>query len=600
MFSLVLIMPPRMRTRSAGQPVAQLRGGGTGERVGRGGRSRGLRGGNDKRVDKLTGQGPLTRHFSSGCSYKEFLACNPKEYDGKRGVVVLTRWIEKIESVQDMSGCSINQKVKYTVGSFIEEFCPSHEMQKLETGLWNHVMVGAGHAAYTDRFHELSKLVPHLVTPESRKIKRYVYVLALQIRGMVATTEPKTMQKVMQICGALTDEAGCKLEIKGHVFDIDLIPFGHGSFDVIIGMDWSSNHKAEIICHEKVVRIPLLDGKVLRVLGERPVEKARLLVSAKTRDKKQEDIVLVRDFPEVFSDDLSGFLPLQEIEFQIELIPRAVPIAKSLHRLTPSELEELSGQLKELYDKGFIRPSSLPWGASVLFVKKKDGSFRMCIDDRELNKLTVKNRYPLPRIDDLFDQLHRSQFCLKIDRSGYHQLRVHEDDIPKTAFRTRYGHLKFKKVQYLELWHAITDGDFPPIQNNPETKKDEVVPFHKQNDDLKKKLAKNNKAKMHGADMEKMKRKRLKIEIVLVAQGKTPYELLRGRKPNPKDYLTKFDKSYEGVFLGYLQNSKAYIILNKQTMKVEESLNVTFDETPPSPKTSPLEDDELVEEEAIE
>ncbi|GKB85651.1 putative reverse transcriptase domain-containing protein, partial [Tanacetum coccineum] len=242
---------------------------------------------------------------------------------------------------------------------------------------------------------------------------------------------------------------GCKLEIEGHVFDIDLIPFGHGSFDVIIGMDWLSNYKAEIICHEKVVRIPLPDGKVLRVLGERPEEKARFLMGAKAGDKKQEEIVVVRDFPEVFPDDLSGLPPIREIEFRIELIPRATPVAKSPYRLAPSELEELSGQLKELQDKGFIRPSSSPWGAPVLFVKKKDGSFRMCIDYRELNKLTVKNRYPLPRIDDLFDQLQGSQFFSKIDlRSGYHQLRVHEDDIPKTAFRTRYGHFEFTVMPF--------------------------------------------------------------------------------------------------------------------------------------------------------
>ncbi|GJT65005.1 putative nucleotidyltransferase, ribonuclease H [Tanacetum coccineum] len=242
---------------------------------------------------------------------------------------------------------------------------------------------------------------------------------------------------------------GCKLEIEGHVFDIDLIPFGHGSFDVIIGMDWLSNYKAEIIFHEKVVRIPLPDGKVLRVLGERPEEKARFLMGAKAGDKKQEEIVVVRDFLEVFPDDLSGLPPIREIEFRIELIPRAMPVAKSPYRLAPSELEELSGQLKELQDKGFIRPSSSPWGAPVLFVKKNDGSFRMCIDYRELNKLTVKNRYPLPRIDDLFDQLQGSQFFSKIDlRSGYHQLRVHEDDIPKTAFRTRYGHFKFTVMPF--------------------------------------------------------------------------------------------------------------------------------------------------------
>ncbi|GJZ04679.1 reverse transcriptase domain-containing protein [Tanacetum coccineum] len=149
-----------------------------------------------------------------GCSYKEFLACNPKEYDGKGCVVVLTRWIEKMESVQDMSGYShTNQEVDVSTSwndfkfMMIEEFCPSHEMQKLETELWNHAMVGSGHAAYTDRFHELARLVPHLVTPESRKIKRYVYGLAPQIRGMVAATEPKTMQKAVKISGALTDKA---------------------------------------------------------------------------------------------------------------------------------------------------------------------------------------------------------------------------------------------------------------------------------------------------------------------------------------------------------------------------------------------------------
>ncbi|GJY80830.1 putative reverse transcriptase domain-containing protein, partial [Tanacetum coccineum] len=247
----------------------------------------------------------------------------------------------------------------------------------------------------------------------------------------------------------LLDIEPSDLEIEGHKFDINLIPFGSGSFDVIIGMDWLSDHNAEIICHEKVVRIPLLDGKLLRVLGEKPKEKMRQLMSAKTKEKEPEKIVVVRDFPEVFSDDLSGLLPIREIKFLIELIPGATPIAKSPYRLAPSELEELSGQLKELQDKGFIRPSSSPWGAPVLFVKKKDGSFRMCIDYRELNKLTIKNRYPLPRIDDLFDQLQGLQYFSKIDlRFGYHQLRVHEDDIPKTAFRTRYRYFEFTVIPF--------------------------------------------------------------------------------------------------------------------------------------------------------
>ena len=152
----------------------------------------------------------------------------------------------------------------------------------------------------------------------------------------------------------------------------------------------------------------------------------------------------MRDFSDVFPEDLPGIPPIRQVEFRIDLIPGAAPVAKAPYRLAPSEMQELSSQLQELLSKGFIRPSSSPWGAPILFVKKKDGSMRMCIDYRELNKLTVKNRYPLPRIDDLFDQLQGASFFSKIDlRSGYHQLRVHDDDIPKTAFRTRYGHYEF-------------------------------------------------------------------------------------------------------------------------------------------------------------
>ncbi|GJR35416.1 reverse transcriptase domain-containing protein [Tanacetum coccineum] len=125
----------------------------------------------------------------------------------------------------------------------------------------------------------------------------------------------------------------------------------------------------------------------------------------KSEKKRLDNVPIVQDFPEVFLEDLPGLPPTHQVEFQIDLIPGAVPVARALYRLTPSEMKEFSEQLKELSDKCFIRPSSSPWGAPVLFVKKKDGSFRMCIDYRELNKLTVKNRHPLPRIDDLFDQL---------------------------------------------------------------------------------------------------------------------------------------------------------------------------------------------------
>ncbi|KAH9778034.1 Endonuclease [Citrus sinensis] len=157
-----------------------------------------------------------------------------------------------------------------------------------------------------------------------------------------------------------------------------------------------------------------------------------------------EDIPIVREFIDVFPEDLPGLLPDREVEFTIELVPGTTPISKAPYRMAPIELKELKVQLQELLDKGFIRPSVSPWGAPVLFVKKKDGSMRLCIDYRQLNMVTVKNKYPLPRIDDLFDQLRGAAVFSKIDlRSGYHQLKIRSEDVSKTAFRTRYGHYEF-------------------------------------------------------------------------------------------------------------------------------------------------------------
>ncbi|KAL0543974.1 hypothetical protein IC582_019084 [Cucumis melo] len=153
---------------------------------------------------------------------------------------------------------------------------------------------------------------------------------------------------------------------------------------------------------------------------------------------------VVREYPDVFSDELPRLSPPREIDFAIELEPDTAPISRAPYRRAPAELKEMKVQLQELLDKGFIRPSASPWGAPVLFVKKKDESMRLYIDYRELNKVTVKNRYPLPRIDDLFDQLQGATVFSKIDlRSGYHQLRIRDSDIPKTAFRSRYGHYEF-------------------------------------------------------------------------------------------------------------------------------------------------------------
>nr|GEV63723.1 putative reverse transcriptase domain-containing protein [Tanacetum cinerariifolium] len=343
----------------------------------------------------------------------------------------------------------------------------------------------------------------------------------------------------------------CTLTLLNQPFEIDLMPIKLESFDVVIGVDWLSKYHAKIICDEKVVHIPIEEETL--IIRAQVMEK-------KSDEKRLENIPVVKEFPDVFLEELPGLPPVRQVEFQIDLISEAAPVARAPYRLAPSEIQELSNQLQELADRGFIRPSTSPWGAPVLFVKKKDGSFRMCINYRELNKLTIKNRHPLPRIDDLFNQLQGSSIYSKITlRSSYHQLRVRDEDIPKTAFRTRYGHYEFQ-----------------------------VMPFGLTN--------------APAVFMDLMNRK-------------TPYELLRCRKLtldyfkvfrskcfilNTKDYLTKFDpQSYEGVFLGNFQNSKSYIIINKHTMKIRESLNAIFDETPPPSETSPLEDDEVDEGEAI-
>ncbi|GJX93732.1 putative reverse transcriptase domain-containing protein [Tanacetum coccineum] len=202
-----------------------------------------------------------------------------------------------------------------------------------------------------------------------------------------------------RIIGLNTILRGCTLNLLNHPFNINLMPVELGSFDAIIGTRGSSAH---IISYTKTQEYMLKGCPVfLANINTKETED-------KSEKKRLEDIPIVWDFPDVFPEDLPGLPLTRQVEFQIDLIPGATPVAQAPYRLAPSEMKEVSEQLKELFDKGFIRPSSSPWGASVLFVKKKDGSFRMCIDYRELNKLTVKNRYPLPRIDDLFDQLQGS------------------------------------------------------------------------------------------------------------------------------------------------------------------------------------------------
>ena len=252
--------------------------------------------------------------------------------------------------------------------------------------------------------------------------------------------------------------------IEGQEFPADLVALDMRDFDVVLGMDWLSRHRATLDCYKKEVKLhrpgklevkfrgicrELSSSMISAMTAQRMLRKGcqgylAYVVETGKEGTLVDEIPVVKEFPNVFPDDIAGLPPEREVEFTIDLIPRTEPISIPPYRMAPIELRELKAQLEELLSKGFIRPSISPWGAPVLFVKKKDGSLRLCIDYRQLNKVTIRNQYPLPRIDELFDQLQGSRVYSKIDlRSGYHQLRVQEGDVPKTAFRTRYGHYEF-------------------------------------------------------------------------------------------------------------------------------------------------------------
>ena len=214
-------------------------------------------------------------------------------------------------------------------------------------------------------------------------------------------------------------------------------------------MDWLASHGARMDCAEKSISLRSPENKRITFNSRRTRAKSNP-ASVATLDKKEaKDVPVVQEFLDVFPEELPGMPPDREIEFTIDIIPGTSPISKRAYRMSAEELKELRKQLDELEEKGFIRPSVSPWAAPVLFVKKKDGSIRLCVDYRALNEVTIKNKYPLPRIDDLFDQLKGATVFSKIDlRSGYHQLKVKEEDIPKTAFITRYGHHEFMVVPF--------------------------------------------------------------------------------------------------------------------------------------------------------
>ncbi|KAI3825123.1 hypothetical protein L1987_06599 [Smallanthus sonchifolius] len=332
------------------------------------------------------------------------------------------------------------------------------------------------HQEYTTKFNEMAKLVPHLVTPESRRVKCYIQGLPPKVRTIVKSIAPETIDLAVEKNVVMFDEVAAHKPSKiAHNRKADEVVYkfkqgnsksprrggfnpnpdkanqgmkcarpiplinayvvetasseqiriteSYPNFFINFGDDKgdSDNNTIEIISIRKAKK-ELIKGNGIFILHALNVEPEGQIT----------DIPVVCDHPDVFPKELLSVPPNRQIEFQIELIPGANPVAKPPYRLAPSELKELMKQIQEPLEKRFIRPRTSPWGAPVLFVKKKDGSMRMCIDYRELNKLTIKNIYTLPRIDDLFDKLQGAKYFSKIDlRSGYYQLKVQEEDVLK-------------------------------------------------------------------------------------------------------------------------------------------------------------------------
>jgi len=262
----------------------------------------------------------------------------------------------------------------------------------------------------------------------------------------ILTSSPLGTFRSIHIC------RGVIITIEGLDFRADLTLLTSNSLDVILGMDWLTKHRGVISCSPRYVQVTHPWGTAVRCVPQTERVQA-LLCALETKAYKTEltfrDVPVVCEFNDVFPEELPGMPPDRDVEFVIELMPGTAPIAKRPYRMSADELKELKKQLGELLEKGFIRPSASPWGSPVLFVKKKDGTMRMCIDYRNLNAVTVKNKYPLPRIDDLLDQLSKAKYFSKIDlRSGYHQMKIREEDIPKTAFVTRYGQYECTVVSF--------------------------------------------------------------------------------------------------------------------------------------------------------
>jgi hypothetical protein len=268
----------------------------------------------------------------------------------------------------------------------------------------------------------------------------------LGLKGSHTTSAYKIITPGGQITSNILIRGLC-LGLGSKIIPMNLIVINLIGMDVILGMEWMTQHKVILDISDRVVEIN--SSTIGHTTLHLPFKDGTDSCAYVTIISPLDEIPVVCEYPDVFPDELPGMPPDRDVEFVIELQPGTAPISKRPYRMPPKELAELKTQLQELLDKGYIRPSSSPWGCPALFVKKKDGSLRMCVDYRPLNAVTIKNKYPLPRIDVLFDQLAGAKVFSKIDlRSGYHQIKIRPCDIPKTAFSTRYGLYEFLVMSF--------------------------------------------------------------------------------------------------------------------------------------------------------
>nr|GEW12408.1 reverse transcriptase domain-containing protein [Tanacetum cinerariifolium] len=425
---------------------------------------------------------PREAHVARKCSYKEFISCKPFNFKGTEGVIGLIRWFERTKLVLSRSNYTKDCKVKFVAGTLTEEALSWRTFTTNNNYHNNHNNNDRSNDHHQQQNRRQETIKAYAATPTENH--GYVGNILLCRRCILHHTRPCTVNchtcnkvghqtkncknkgaatksnllPVSVTCHAWEEKGhykidtiydiemtdgnlvsintviqGCTLILLNQPFEIDLMPIKLGSFKVIIGMDWLSKYHAKFLCDEKVVHIPI-DSETLIIRGDQ----------------------------------------------------RAAPAARALYRLAPSKMQEISDQLQELANRGFIRPSTSPWGALVLFIKKKDGSFRMCIDYRELNKLTVKNRYPLPRIDDLFDQLQVFIDDILIysrnKEEHANHLRIILELLKKENLYAKFSKCDFwiSIVQFLE--HVIDSQGIYSMQDALGTQLDMSTAYHSKTD----------------------------------------------------------------------------------------------------------------------